>query len=79
MIKIYHLTTKCMSAFTNMVTLWSYKQILFTPSSAIRPAQHAAPGKIFSVPGMIGSTTPSIMKNHLQKLVNMYNKTRCYF
>jgi hypothetical protein len=55
-----------MSAFTNMVTLWSYKHIFFTPSSAIRPAQHAAPGKIFSIPGMIGSTTPRIMKNHLQ-------------
>lgn len=55
--------------------LWSYKHIYFKPSSAIRPAQQAAPGKNFSGLGMIGSTTSRPPKNHLKKLVNIYNKT----
>jgi len=68
MIIIYHLTTIHLSAITNMVT----KQISGVMNTyfsqhplASGLAQHATPGKIFSVPGMTGSTTSRPLKNHL--------------
>jgi len=51
-----------MSAITNMVT----KQISgVTNTYFSHYPMPSGPGKIFYVPGMTGSTTPTPLKNHL--------------